>query len=105
MNYWLMSRHVGTPPFHLFSTGLALAVYAGFVRLSDSGGLRVGLLRTLGQNPLVAYLLDGVVVGAVSDVWPTGGGWPTALAGALAALTLTYLPVRLLERRRIFLRL
>jgi hypothetical protein len=105
MNYWLMSRHVGTPPFHLFSTGLALAVYAVLVRLSDLGGFRVGLLRTLGQNPLVAYLLDGLVGGAVANFWPTGGGLPTALAGAVAALTLTYLPVRLLEWRRIFLRL
>jgi hypothetical protein len=100
-----MSRKVGTPPFHLFATGLALGVYALFVRLCDAGSLRVGALRTLGQNPLVAYLLDGQIGGIVSGLWPEGGGWPWALAGASVRFMLTYLPVRLLEARRIFLRL
>ena len=35
----------------------------------------------MGQNPLIAYLLDGLMGGLVSDFWPEGGGWPWALAG------------------------
>jgi hypothetical protein len=61
-------------------------------------------LRTLGQNPLIAYLLDGIG-GAVSDGWSEGGGWPWALAGVAVRFTVTYVPVRLLEWRRIYLRL
>ena len=59
----------------------------------------------MGQNPLIAYLLDGVVGGLVSDFWPEGGSWPWALAGLAVRFGLTYAPVRLLEWRRIYLRL
>jgi hypothetical protein len=59
----------------------------------------------LGQNPLIAYLLDGLVGGLVSAFWPESGGWPWALAGSAVRFGLTYGPVRLLEWRRIYLRL
>jgi predicted acyltransferase len=105
MNYWLMSRHLGTPPFHLFATGLALGVLALLVRCCDLGGLQVGVLRTFGQNPLIAYILHMQLGGAIASVWPETGGWPVALAGAMVRFACEYLTMRLLERRRIFLRL
>jgi hypothetical protein len=105
MNYWLMSRHLGTPPFHLFATGLALGVNALLVQLCDVGGLRVGVLRTFGQNPLLAYIVHMNLGGAIAEFWPEGGGWPVALAGATLRFGVEYLLMRLLEWRRIFLRL
>jgi hypothetical protein len=59
----------------------------------------------LGQNPLIAYLLDGLIGGTVSDFWPEGGGWLGALTGSAVDFAVTYGPVRLLEWRRIYLRL
>jgi hypothetical protein len=100
-----MSRHLGTPPFHLFATGLALGVYALLVQLCDVVGLRVGVLRTFGQNPLIAYILHMNLGGAIASSWPEGGGWPHALAGAAHRLASEYLIMRFLEWRRIFLRL
>jgi hypothetical protein len=100
-----MSRHLGTPPFHLFATGLALGVYALLVLLCDVGNLRVGVLRTFGQNPLIAYILHMNLGGAIALFWPEGGGWPLALAGAALRFAAEYLTMRLLEWRRIFLRL
>jgi hypothetical protein len=76
-----------------------------FVLLGDAGTFRLGILRTLGQNPLIAYFLDPLIGGLVSACWPADGGWPWALAGAALRLALTYLPVRVLEWRRIYLRL
>jgi hypothetical protein len=105
MNYWVMSRKVGTPPFQLFATGLALGVLALLVRCCDVRGFRVGVLRTFGQNPLIAYILHLQLGGAIASFWPSGGGWPVALAGVTLRFGLEYLPVRLLEWRRIFLRL
>ena len=67
--------------------------------------LRIGVLRTFGQNPLIAYWLDGTMGGLVSAFWPEGGGLPWALAGSAVRFGLTYGPVRLLEWRRIYLRL
>jgi predicted acyltransferase len=104
-NYWLMSRRLATPTFMLTTTGFGLLMYALLVVLCDAGGFQLGLLRTFGQNPLIAYLLDGPMGDVVSALLPEGGGWPWALAGSGLRLLLTYLPVRLLEWRRIYLRL
>jgi hypothetical protein len=54
---------------------------------------------------LIAYLLDGWIGGLVSDFWPEIGSWPWALAGSAVRFAVTYGPVRLLEWRRIYLRL
>src|SRR5262249_42901722 len=105
MNYWLMSRHLGTPPFHLFATGLALGVLALFVRCCDVEGVQVGVLRTFGQNPLLAYILHMSVGGAVAVSGPAGGAWPVALAGATLRFGVECLLMRPLEGRRIGLRL
>src|SRR5262249_56934232 len=101
MNYWLMSRHVGTPPFPLFATGLALGVYALLVQLCDVGGLRVGVLRTFGQNPLLAYIVHMNLGGAIASSWPEGGGWSLALARATLRFVSEYLIMRLLAWRPI----
>jgi predicted acyltransferase len=104
-NYWMMSRHLVTPSFALAATGFGLVVYSLFVLLCDHRAWGVGVLRTLGQNPLIAYFLDGPAGEIVALFWPEGGGWPWALAGAGLQFALTYGAVRFLEWRRIFLRL
>jgi predicted acyltransferase len=104
-NYWMMSRRLATPTFVVTATGFGLLVYALFVLLCDGWLLRMGVLRTFGQNPLIAYLLDMNVGSLLSELWPEGGGLPGALAGAVVRFAGTYLPVRLLEWRRIYLRL
>jgi hypothetical protein len=104
-NYWMMSRRLATPTFVLAAAGFGLIVYAAFVWLCDAGTIGLGVFRTLGQNPLIAYLLDGWTGGLVSGFWPETGGWPWALAGSALLFGLTYVPVRLLEWRRIYLRL
>jgi hypothetical protein len=104
-NYWMLSRRLATPTFMLTAIGCGLIVYAAFVWLCDAGTFRLGVLRTLGQNPLIAYVLDGWLGGLVSGSWTEGGGWPWALGGAAVRFAVTYGPVRLLEWRRIYLRL
>jgi hypothetical protein len=104
-NYWMMSRRLATVTFMLTATGFGLLVYAGFLFLCDVLFVRAGVLRTFGQNPLIAYFLDGCMGGLVSGFWPEGGGLPWALMGAAVRFALTYIPIRLLEWRRLFLRL
>jgi hypothetical protein len=101
----MMSRRLATPTFQLTATGFGLLAYAVFVFLCDARLVRVGVLRTFGRNPLIAYLLDGNLGGLVSDFWPEGAGLSWELAGAAVRFAVTYLPVRLLEWRRIYLRL
>jgi predicted acyltransferase len=100
-NYWMLSRRLATPTFMLTTTGFGLILYSLCVVLCDARGLRLALLRTLGQNPLIAYLLDGWAGGVVAGLGPEGGGWPWDLARSGLRFILTYVPVRLLEWRRI----
>jgi hypothetical protein len=104
-NYWMLSRRLATPTFVLTATGFGLIAYAVFVLLCDAGSFQLGLFRTFGQNPLIAYLLDMGAGSAVSAFLPEGGGWRWALAESGLRFALTYFPVRLLEWRRIYLRL
>src|SRR5262249_57627895 len=96
---------LGTATFVLTASGFGLIVYAVFVVLCDVASFQLGVLRTFGQNPLIAYLLNMGAGSAVSALLPEGGGWPWALAESGLRFALTYLPVRLLEWRRIYLRL
>jgi predicted acyltransferase len=104
-NYWMLSRRLATPTFMLTTTGFGLLLYAVFVVLCDAGTFSLGVLRTFGQNPLIAYLLDGWMGGVVAGLGPEDGGWPWELARSAVRFCLTYAPVRLLEWRRIYLRL
>jgi predicted acyltransferase len=104
-NYWMLSRRLATPTFVLTATGFGLLVYAVLVVLCDAGSFQLGLLRTFGQNPLIAYLLDMGAGSVASALLPEEVGWPWALAESGLRFALTYLPVRLLEWRRIYLRL
>jgi predicted acyltransferase len=104
-NYWMLSRRLATPTFVVTASGFGLIAYAIFVVLCDARSFQLGVLRTFGQNPLIAYLLDGLAGGVVSALLPEGGGWPWALAECGLRFALTYVPVRLLEWRRIYLRL
>src|SRR5262249_58603348 len=99
----MLSRRLATPTFLLTAIGFGLVVYAAFVWLCDAGTFRVGVLRTLGLNPLIAYLLDGIG-GGVSGGWSEGGGWPWALAGSPVRFAVAYVPVRLLGWRASSLR-
>jgi predicted acyltransferase len=106
LNYWLMSKRVVTPSLIVSATGVALAAYAFFVLMCDLKSLRLGLLRTFGQNPLAAYILNLYMVGPlVRRFWPDDRGWLWGLGHMAVWFGITYLIVLFMERRRIFLRL
>ena len=104
-NYWLMSKRLVSVPFVLCATGFAFVVYAVLVAICDRGGWQSGLLRTFGQNALLAYALHHLVLKAVRPLVPAdSAGW-YVLLGLVIFVSLNYGVVRYLERQRIFLRL
>jgi predicted acyltransferase len=106
LNYWLMSKRVVTPSFVLTATGYALGVYALFILFCDLMPIRIGVLRTFGQNPLATYILELFILnGLVRRFWPDDSTTMLALGHCAVWFALTYLCVRLLESRGLYLRL
>jgi predicted acyltransferase len=104
-NYWMMGKRMPNLSFITFATGFAFALYGVFVLACDLGGLRVGLFTTFGTNALAAYFLHHFIEEAVHPLVPHDGPLWYCLAGLALFLLLTYVFVRFLEKRKIYLKL
>lgn len=104
-NYWMMGKRMPSLSFITFATGFAFALYGLFVVACDVGGLRVGIFTTFGTNALAAYFLHHVVEEAVHPLVPRDASLWHCLAGLAIFFALTYVLVRYLEKRNIYLRL
>jgi predicted acyltransferase len=105
LNYWMMGKRMPNLSFITFATGFAFALYGLFILACDVGGLRVGMFTTFGTNALAAYFLHHVVEEAVHPLVPRDAQLWYCLAGLALFFLLTYVLVRYLEKRNIFLKL
>lgn len=104
-NYWQMDKRVVTASFVMFGSGVAIAVYGLFVLFCDAWKWNVGMFRTFGQNPLAAYLIHHLVTRTTLSVVPKDSSLVWVLCGLAISFGVTYLFVRYLEKRGLYLRL
>ncbi|WP_337173403.1 heparan-alpha-glucosaminide N-acetyltransferase domain-containing protein [Paludisphaera sp.] len=105
VNYWQVNKKLVSLPFVLLSGGLAIAMYALFIPACDVAGKRLGLFGTLGMNPLAAYVIHHYVAGAVRGVTPKDSPLWYCLIALAVFYVISYMFVRSLEKRDIYLRL
>jgi hypothetical protein len=104
-NYWMLGKRMPNVSFMTFATGFDFAVFGLFIAACDIGGLRLGLFRTFGTNPLAAYFIHGAVGLTLALLMPHHVPLVFCLTSFAVAFSLTYLLVRLLEKRGIYWRL
>lgn len=104
-NYWAMNKRVVSQSFVLFASGFAILIYAIFIAVGDVYGLSLGILNTLGQNPLVAYLIHHIAQETLVALFPKDSTALWASCGVLLSIVITYKFVRFLEERELYLRL
>ncbi len=104
-NYWMMDKRVVSQSFTFFSSGFALAVYVLFVWFSDIAQRELPVLRTFGTNPLAAFIIHHLVDRTFLSVVPKDSPLHWCLLGLASSFGMTYLFVRFLEQRQLYLRL
>jgi predicted acyltransferase len=105
INYWMMDKRIVTQSFVWFSTGFAWTLYGLFVLACDVGSLRVGLFDVFGKNPLAAYIINHLVNHTVLTLVPKDSEIKWVLMGLAIAFGVTWLFVKFLDNRKLYLRL
>jgi predicted acyltransferase len=105
LNYWMMDKRVVTQSFVIFSGGMAMLVLGLFRSWCDVHHKKLQLFETFGKNPLAAYIIHHFVAVAILAVVPKDSPLLWALIGLIAFFSITWLFVRTLERRELYLRL
>ena|SRR5580704_4320345 len=104
-NYWMMSQRAGTISYLTFAAGFSLAVYGLFYVLADMVGVKVGVFRTFGTNALVGYVLHDFVGEAIKKFVPDDVPASVMWISCGVFFFFTWLFIRSLEKRNIYLKL
>ena len=101
----MMNKKIVSLSFTSFASGFAFALYGLFILRATSAGWQLGVFRTLGQNPLAAYIIHHMVGEVMPQVVPRDSPFGWALVALVIFFSITYLFVRYLERQALCIRL
>ena len=104
-NYWTMSQRAGSITYTLFGAGFALIVYQLFRVISDSWKVNVSLFDLFGRHALATYIIHEMVSEMVKPFVPKDAPAWYVFAGFGAYFYVTWLFVRYLDKKKLYLRL
>ena len=104
-NYWMMSQRGGTLSYPLFCAGFSLLVYVLFYIACDRYGWHLWFFHWFGVNALLAYVLHGMVGGAVKAFVPKDAPGLYVAGSVVVYFAINYVIIRHFGRLKIFLRI
>ncbi|WP_010586845.1 heparan-alpha-glucosaminide N-acetyltransferase domain-containing protein [Schlesneria paludicola] len=104
-NYWMMSKKFPTLSYILCATGLSFLLYAAFVWFSDIRHFEIGIFRTFGTNPLLAYCINELAHSRFKNLLPGDAPLWYCLLAFVLYFGMIYACVRYFERQKMFIRL
>jgi len=101
---WPFTQFGMSAPYPLYSTGLCFFTLLFFHYVCDVRALRFPHLSTLGENPLVLYLVHHVFIGIGMLLLPQSASLPAILAGFLGVYAACYALAYGLHRKHIIVK-
>jgi len=98
------NKHKVSLPYVVFTSGLSLIVFLFSFILMDIGKLRIAVFTSLGKNPLIIYMLSGVLTLGLKTITPEAASFTLLLAESLVVLLINYAVAKWLDRRGLALR-
>jgi predicted acyltransferase len=107
VDLWTMTQRAGSLSYQTFSAGFSLLVYGVFLWLCDirTPHFKWAFFTTLGTNALAGYLIHGMVGDAISKFAPKDSPLYWVVFVTSLYFFVTWLMIRTLEKRGLFLRL
>ncbi len=97
--FWPFSQFGMSAPYTLYASGLCFATVLGFYFLRERLNFRAPFLTTMGRNPLVLYMMQGVLVLVMRAVIPATVSSATAVICFCVVFGLCYGAAKYLENK------
>jgi len=102
---WEFSQRSMTIAYPLFASGLSMLTFLAFYLIADRWKWKIPHMATLGINPLVIYILQGVLLQFFGSYYPKDAAFWQASLGFMLIYAMCYLVARYLERNKLIIKL
>ncbi|MCX7973890.1 MAG: DUF5009 domain-containing protein [Candidatus Aminicenantes bacterium] len=98
------NKHKVSLSYIIFTTGLSLIIFLASFILIDVWKVKEPVFIILGKNPLLIYMLSGILTLSFNNITPPDASLTTLLLGSFIILLINYFIASLLARWKISLR-
>jgi len=98
------NKHRVSLSYIVFTSGLSLIIFLFSFILMDIWKLKIAVFTSLGKNPLIIYMLSGILTLGLKTITPEAASFTLLLAESLVVLMVNYAVATLLDRYGLALR-